>query len=184
MSTNINLEDVIGFLMETQLFRGLTNSELSEITSVLDIQRFAKDEVIFAEGDVGDAWYVLYEGSVQISKHIPFHKDNKVAILAPPDAFGEMAILDSTPRSATVIAKEDCVVIRFVRRKFERLLEEGTLGAFKLVYGMAKVLSERHREMNEQIASLTQEIEELEAELGERSDVFDRTDMFVIDVDN
>ena len=126
MKQKLNLESIINFLLETELFCGLTAVELSEIASIMDIQKFKKGEVVFSEGDIGDGWYVLYEGEVLVSKHIPFQKDKSVASLHASSCFGEMAILDSTARSATIFAKEDSVVFRFPRRKFEKLLEEGT----------------------------------------------------------
>ena len=169
--------------METEIFSLLTSTELSEVTTILEFQRFAAGEVIFSEGDVGDAWYVLYEGTLAVSKHIPFKKDSKVANLTAPAVFGEMAILSSLPRSATIIAKENVVVMRFARRKFERLLEEGKLGAYKLALGMGMVLSDRHRTLTEQVARLSQQVEDLEAmrEEEENTDLFDRTDMFRIE---
>ena len=181
--SSINLEAIIGFLLETEIFSLLTSTELSEVTTILEFQRFAAGEVIFSEGDVGDAWYVLYEGKLAVSKHIPFKKDSQVANLLAPAVFGEMAILSSLPRSATIIAKENVVVMRFARRKFERLLEEGKLGAYKLALGMGTVLSDRHRTLTEQVAILSQQIEDMEAmrEEEENTDLFDRTDMFRIE---
>lgn len=183
-TTPINLESVVQFLLETDIFSLLTPTEMSEVTTILEFQRFAKGELIFSEGDIGDAWYVLYEGSLAISKHVPFQKDSNVAVLKAPSVFGEMAILSSVPRSATVTAREDVVLMRFARRKFERLLEEGKLGAYKLALGMGMVLSDRHRRLTEQVASLSQQLEELENASdkdAENTDLFDRTDMFVID---
>jgi CRP-like cAMP-binding protein len=182
MNQKLNLEIVINFLLETQMFKGLAVSELSEIASVMDIQKFQAGEVIFNERDIGDSWYVLFDGSIQVSKHIPFQKDKRVAILQKHACFGEMAILDSSPRSASIKAKEKCIVFRFPRRRFERLLEEGKLGAYKLVYGMACTLAKRQRQLNIQIAELTKEIEDIEAEFDQdRSDIFDRTDLFTIE---
>lgn len=181
MKQKLNLESIINFLLETELFCDLTAVELSEIASIMDIQKFKKGEVVFSEGDIGDGWYVLYEGEVLVSKHIPFQKDKSVASLHASSCFGEMAILDSTARSATIFAKEDSVVFRFPRRKFEKLLEEGQLAAYKLIYGMARVLVERQRDLNLQVTQLAKELEDIESELDlDRSDIFDRTDLFRI----
>ena len=154
ISSSINLETVVRFLLETELFSHLTTSELSEMTTILEIQRYVKGETIFQEGDIGDAWYVLYEGAVSVRKHVPFQDDSKVATLHQSAVFGEMAILTSTPRSATIVAVKNVIVMRFARRKFERLLEEGKLGGYKLIQGMGVVLSDRHRGLTEKVADL------------------------------
>ena len=75
-SSSINLETVVRFLLETELFSHLTTSELSEMTTILEIQRYSKGETIFQEGDIGDAWYVLYEGSVSVRKHVFLCRNN------------------------------------------------------------------------------------------------------------
>ena len=57
--------------------------------------------------------------------------------------FGEMAILDDAPRSATITVSQPTILFRFSRTKFERLLDNKSLGAYKFVYGMACVLAQR-----------------------------------------
>ena len=106
MFPKLTIEKIIQFLLDTDLFSTLSVTELSEIEAIMDIQRFRAGELIFSEGDIGDAWYVMFDGCVQVSKHMPFEKDETVARLSSKACFGEMAILDSTPRSATIFALE------------------------------------------------------------------------------
>jgi CRP-like cAMP-binding protein len=77
-----------------------------------------------------------------------------LALLEPGACFGEMAILDGSPRSATVRAAGPLTVFRFRREPFEELLEQGSLAAFKLVAAMARVLSQRHRKLTGQLSEL------------------------------
>lgn len=179
LNSEINLETLLQFLLETEIFAHLTTSEITEMATILEIQRHAKGEVIFSEGDIGDAWYVVYQGRLTVSKHIPFKDDSRVASIARGATFGEMAILTSTPRSATIVAREDVVLMRFARRKFERLLEEGKLGAYKVVLGMGRILSERHRFVTQQVADLQRQVDEFydDAE-DDNTDMFERTDLF------
>ena len=179
LNSEINLEALLQFLLETEIFSHLTTSEITEMAAILEIQRHAKGEVVFSEGDIGDGWYVVFQGQLAVSKHIPFKDDSRVATISRGATFGEMAILTSTPRSATIVAKEDVVLMRFARRKFERLLDEGKLGAYKVVLGMGRLLSERHRTVTQQVADLQRQVDEFyEEDCDDTTDMFERTDLF------
>ena len=159
MRPDLTLEKIITFLLEVDMFASLSVSELSEIVSIMDIQQYKVGEVIFVEGDIGDAWYTIFKGRVSVEKHTPFSADSSMASLGTSTCFGEMAILDDAPRSATITVQEETLLFRFSRTKFERLLDDGSLGAYKLVYGMACVLAQRQRQLNIRIAELVQELE-------------------------
>ena len=159
MRPDLTLERIINFLLEVDMFASLSISELSEIVSIMDIQKYKEGDIIFVEGDIGDAWYTIFNGRVSVEKHTPFSSDSSVASLGKSTCFGEMAILDDAPRSATITVQEETLLFRFSRTKFERLLDDGRLGAYKLVYGMACVLAQRQRQLNIRITELVQELE-------------------------
>jgi len=71
---------------------------------------YPKDSFIFAEGEGGDVLFVLLQGQVQITK-VARDKEIIIAVLRPGDIFGEMALLESMPRSANAIAVTDCAVM-------------------------------------------------------------------------
>jgi CRP-like cAMP-binding protein len=109
---------------------------------------------VFREGDVGDAWYVVFEGRAEVVKGAPSGSARQIARMEPGTCFGEIAILDGGTRSATVKAVEPLTLFRFRRPPFEQLLEQGSLAAYKLVAAMGRVLSQRHRRLTQQIAEL------------------------------
>lgn len=148
----ITLEQIITFLLEAPMFGDLGPAELSEIVHILQIQRVRDGHPVFREADPGDAWYVVYEGRFEVTRSEDFLPSRRLAELGPRACFGEMAILDHSPRSASVVARSDGTVFRFPRRDFERLLQEGNLAAYKLVYEIAKVLSARARSVSQQLS--------------------------------
>ena len=75
-----------------------------------------------------------------------------------------MALLDDAPRSASVRTNSELLAFRFSRRKFLRLLHQDSLGAYKLVYGMACVLARRQRTLNQNVTELQREVETLDGE--------------------
>ncbi len=151
MST-ITLEQIITFLLEAPMFGDLDPTELSEIVHIMQVRRVRDGQAIFAEGDPGDAWYVIYDGAADVSKADDSGPPKVIAALGPRACFGEMAILDHSPRSASVIARGDSTVFRFPRNDFEELLAGDNLAAYKLVYEMAKVLATRARNTTQRLS--------------------------------
>jgi CRP-like cAMP-binding protein len=156
MSAAITLEQLINFLLGAPMFGDLDPSELSRIVHIMKVQYLRADQIVFREGNPGDAWYVVYEGSVEVftgggDDGAP---ERRLATLSPPACFGEMAILDGSPRSATVRASEASTVLKFPRSGFQQLLEEGNLAAYKLVYHMAKVLVSRQRGVTQRLVDV------------------------------
>jgi CRP-like cAMP-binding protein len=151
MSATITLEQIINFLLEAPMFGDLDPTELSQIVHIMQVQRIREGQAIFREGDAGDAWYVIYEGSASVYKNAA-GPQRSIASLGPRSCFGEMAILDHSPRSATVVATTESTVFRFPRREFEGLLASDNLAAYKLIYEMAKVLCSHARVTTQQLS--------------------------------
>jgi len=153
MAATITLEEIITFLLETPMFRDLDASELSEIVHIMQVLRLRPGQTFFREGDRGDSWYVLYSGAVEVRKDSGLDT-RTIANLVPRACFGEMAILDGSTRSATVLATEESTVFRFHKDAFDALLANDNLAAYKLVYQMAKVLASRQRDTTLQLAEM------------------------------
>ncbi|MCB9678395.1 MAG: cyclic nucleotide-binding domain-containing protein [Alphaproteobacteria bacterium] len=147
------LEQIINFLLDTPMFGDLDANELSQVVHIMQVRTLAAGDVIFREAEPGDAWYVVYEGEVDVVKDAGDGR-RVVANLGPRTCFGEMAILDGSPRSATVLAKTSVTAFRFPRVEFNELLGQGTLAAYKLVYQIALVLVSRQRQTTSCLVSL------------------------------
>jgi len=80
-------------------------------------------EVLFREGDVGDEMYLIKSGQIRITKSIG-DEEKTLAILKEGDFFGEMAVLDRSPRSASAIAHTDCELIIVDREAFLKQVKE------------------------------------------------------------
>ncbi len=153
MDKPISLENVISFLVSTPLFDDLDPAERADVVRIMEVRRLQEGEEIFHEGDPGDAWYVIYQGQVRVLKETG-SGPTEIATLETGACFGEMAILDGQPRSATVQAAGPLTIFRFRRSRFDELLDQGSLGAYKLIAAMARTLSQRHRQLTHQLAEL------------------------------
>jgi len=145
----LTLEEIISFLLDTPMFEHLDPSELAQIVSIMQIVQMREGHAVFREGEPGDAWYVVSEGEVRVEKD-----GETVARFGPRSCFGEMAILDGGPRSASVLIDEDTRVFKFPRKEFLALLKANNLAAYKLVHQMALALVRRQRATTQQLVKI------------------------------
>ena len=84
-----------------------------------DGKQFQAGEVIFHKGDVGDVMYAIQSGEVEITID-----GSVIDTHGPGGIFGEMALIDAGPRSATAVAKTDCVLVPISQQRFEFLVQQ------------------------------------------------------------
>lgn len=106
---------------------------------------YANGEVIFSEGDRGDAMYVIQFGQVRIVKRTPT-TEIVLATLGPGEIFGEMALLDQQERSASAVAVGEARVLTVDRRKFFASMSHDPTLAFKILSSMSARI--RHLDQN------------------------------------
>jgi CRP-like cAMP-binding protein len=143
---------MLDFLKKVNLFESLSMSELEKIEKISRMEAFAKDAVIFKEGEPGDRCYVITNGDVRISKFIPNIGEEALAVMKPGDYFGEMALIDNFPRSAHAIANTDVAVLAISKTDLDRILIMDRDLGYKLLWAFTKTLSKRLRETNEKMA--------------------------------
>lgn len=138
-------------LKKVALFQGLTQSQLGKIASIATEQSFPGQARIFQEGEAGLEMYVIGEGKVRISKLVPGVGEEALAILEPGQYFGEMALIEDSPRSADAIAHLPCKLYAIQREKLEQLMFTDKELAYVVLWTFVRTLSERLRETNEKI---------------------------------
>jgi CRP/FNR family cyclic AMP-dependent transcriptional regulator len=144
---------MLEFLKKVNLFESLSTVELEKIEKISRMEAFAKDAVIFKEGEPGDRCFVITNGDVRISKFIPNIGEEALAVLKPGDYFGEMALIDNFPRSAHAIANSDVATLAISKTDLDRILIMDRELGYKLLWAFTKTLSKRLRETNEKMAS-------------------------------
>lgn len=96
------------------------------------VRTFKEDEIIFCEYEPGDTFYLIQKGRVKIVKIIG-NIEKIIDILKPGEFFGEMALLENAPRSASIIALENCKLLELNRSNFEVLMTGNPQMAIKLL---------------------------------------------------
>jgi SulP family sulfate permease len=138
-------EDGIIPLAEVEIFQGLRSEQVSRVEGALKIRKFAKDEVIFKEGDPGNALYIIGRGCVSILADVSGEKNKRLTTFGEGLYFGEMALLEEAPRSATAVAEEETELFVLDKEDFERIIHKDSDIGMKILLGIAKGLSHRLR---------------------------------------
>ncbi len=136
-----------GLLARTELFADFSRSEVAVFVPQLVLEEYGPTERIVQEGDEDDAWYVVLKGEVAVTKSGVDGAPHELALLSRGESFGEMALIDQSPRSADVSAIDEVTVVKLTREAFMGIAEAGNPAATKLLWGLASVLCQRQRQL-------------------------------------
>lgn len=136
------------FLNDSPLFRNLDETERAQILIIGQVKSYGTDEVIFREGDAGDGLFIVVKGSIRISKRGATGEE-ALAVLEPHAFFGEMALIDFSPRAADAIANQATDLFFIPLKDLRTLIESHHQIALKILYALCEVLAQRLRETNE-----------------------------------
>lgn len=128
-------------LQRSPLFRGLPPASLERVVGLATQRRYRGAEIIFSQGDPGDALYAVIAGRIRISAGTADGREMSLNIMEPGDTFGEIALLDGGHRTATATATEPSDLVAIRRDHFSALLEREPLLALELL----KLCGERLR---------------------------------------
>ena len=127
--------DPVAAVQRVQLFSDMDRRQAEQIARLLKIRQFAKGETVIMEGSGGAAFFLIDSGEANVSS-----KGVQLATLGPGDCFGEIALIDGGPRSATVTAVTDLVCYGLTFWEFRPLVEKNGVLAWKLLQALAKRL--------------------------------------------
>ena len=153
-------------LKKFPLLTDITDDELKELIKLLTENKFAKGDKIITEGDEGNVMYVLIAGSVDIIKTTIYGEKFVCATLddSMHPVFGEMALLDNDKRSATVMAKTECITLSIDTKSFNEYIDKYPRAGIVLLKLMNLNLIRNIRVENENLKLVYQAlIEEIES---------------------
>ncbi len=133
------------------LFQTLPSEQLRKIAAIAKHRDLAAGERIFSEGEAGGEMYVVVAGKVRISKQVQGIGEEALTILETGSYFGEMAMIDDSPRSADALAHTTCALAVIHRDDLEQLMFVDKDLAYDLLWTFVRTLAARLRETNEKI---------------------------------
>ena len=155
-------------LREVPLFSEMDEQEVAGIRSIMDEMKFKSGQVIIREGELGNLFYVITEGNVEITVRDAGGADLVLHKAGPGDFFGELSMLTNEPRSARVLAIEDLTTLALERDDFFEFLRTHTHAAIDVMVELGGRLRENDRIFRSMVSRNVNEMEEEQLTLGQR----------------
>lgn len=154
-------QERISFVMEVPIFRGLSALQAGRLLTHCVERRYETGETIFEEGDMGKALFLVLSGRVNIVKDVKGDENDLIlATLESGSYFGELALLDTLPRSAGARTLTQTDVLILYKSDFDALIERRADIGLPVMKTIAETLSGQLRRMNEQLAQSHEDTEE------------------------
>jgi len=142
---------MIELLREAPMFSHLTDYQLQNIAAECTMSTFPAGTILFRENETGTVFYIVASGAIKVFTSNLDGENKILSIFTRGDSFGELALLDGQPRSATAQVIEETTLLSLNGKNFNRLLRENIDIAFTII----KQLSTRLRTMNQHVHDLT-----------------------------
>jgi CRP-like cAMP-binding protein len=116
-------------LHKVEFFTPLTVGQLEKVLPHVRLHSYSAGETVFRQGEVGDAFYIVYKGSVEVRLKRLLILSKTVAKLGEGDFFGESALVSAEPRNATIVAAEPSLLFALITDDFQFVLRENPAAA-------------------------------------------------------
>ncbi|MFA6972245.1 MAG: cyclic nucleotide-binding domain-containing protein [Gallionella sp.] len=141
----ISVGEIRTMLDSAMMFKDFEWSQIEALSAYIQLYRAVPGTVLFREGDQGDFMCVVLQGRLDILKQDTLHEDKTVATVYAGRSLGEMAMVDSEPRSATALVVQPAVLAVLTQESFAAITHDKPALAVKLLLKIAQLISQRLR---------------------------------------
>jgi CRP-like cAMP-binding protein len=142
------------FLLNLSLFDSFKVDELTLLARHMSYIQLQRGEFLFIEGDKGDFLGFVVNGVLEVLKKSATGENVVIARLAKGSSIGEMALIDKSPRSATVISRQPTLMLTLTSKGFDKLLHKSPTTGVKIIQKIARLLSLNMRRTSSKLADL------------------------------
>ncbi len=132
------------------MLQGFTDEDFDKLAALCEMRKMEEGTTVFIENMPGESLFLVKKGTIRISKMFAEGDEKTLVVLGPEDIFGEMAVIDGLPRSATARVAEDAELISLKKKSLDQLCKNDAGLALKIVSNIVRVFSKRVREANEE----------------------------------
>jgi signal transduction histidine kinase len=159
--------EYFGFLRNIYFFRDLSDEEVEHVERLCDEERYPAGTIIFEEGSQGDKFYIVLSGAVEVWKDFHTESPDRIAVHGAGYLFGEMALIDDMPRSATVRAQSDTRLLYLGQEGFRELLGSSSTVGISVIRSLSAMVRKSNQSFLDSLRRRNQELEKAYADLKE-----------------
>ena len=159
---------IAAILKQIPVFSGLSNTELRLLEKIVYLRNYHENEIIFVEGEPGAGMYIIESGKVRICLGPHSDQEHEIALLEEGDFFGELALIDDHPRSATAVALMPTRLVGFFRSDLISIINRSPRMGVKIQQNILKILVARLRITDQRLNEAYEELQELRDKLAEK----------------
>jgi signal transduction histidine kinase len=164
--------DFFDLLKKVYFFADLSESEFKKMASVCHKESIAAGGIVFLEGSAADKFYIVISGAVEVWKDYNKANAEMLAVHGPGHLFGEMALIDDKPRSATIVAGAPTMLLNIRRNEFQKIVKENASIALSILRSISEMVRKSNesfveglREQNTELERANKELKETQGEL-------------------
>lgn len=147
----------IDTLSHCRLFDKLTNEELAQLAPLFKLHHFRKGDYVCREGAWGDSMYVVDTGEIKVTKKLDVDNNWEITTLGIGEFFGEVSLIDGSPRTAACYAVVNTSLLELTGRDFMGMISKGDAISLKLLEALLRVLINRVRATDDVVARIMRE---------------------------
>ncbi len=151
--------EYFAFLRDAYFFKDLGDEEVREIEALCKEDRFGRGQVIFRENAPAERFFIVLDGMVEVWKDYASPTPDLLAVHGQGHLFGEMALIDDLPRSATVVAKTDTKVLYLFRQEFDHVLRQRPAVALSILRSLSAMVRKSNESFVEDLRRRNEELE-------------------------
>jgi CRP/FNR family transcriptional regulator, cyclic AMP receptor protein len=159
--------NIVDVLKDVPIFEELNRREIQSIARIAYHRSYAEGEVIVHEGEAAAGMYIIVGGEVNVTKQSEDGTIIRLATLGDGAFFGDVGLLDDSPRTATVTATRDSQMVSFFRPELLGLIDSEPKLASKIIFKLAQVLGARLRFTNNALERAQADIDNLKMALSQ-----------------
>ncbi|TFH04476.1 MAG: cyclic nucleotide-binding domain-containing protein [Spirochaetales bacterium] len=172
------MADHFAFLREVYFFKDLSDDEVRRIERLCKEDVFEPGQVVFRENEPAERFFIVTDGQVEVWKDYASDNSDLLAVHGQGHLFGEMALIDDLPRSATVVARTRTTVLYLFREEFDRILRENSAVALSILRSLSAMVRKSNESFVEDLRRRNDELEAANKEVKEAQEELLRSERF------
>ena len=170
------MKDLFSFLKKVYFFKDLPDGQIQKIQEVCHQIEYQPGQIIFEEGSHADRFYIVAEGAVEVWKDYRLPEKDLLAVHERGHLFGEMALIDQLPRSATVVAKQPARLFYIDREDFQTIIQNNSEIAISILKSVTDMVRSSNEYFVENLRERARELEQTNQALQEAQEELLRKD--------